>query len=141
MRRHIIRAVPISVLAAAALSLAACGGSGSSSSSTTQPATQPAETTQTASTGTTTSGGGTGATMRMSEYAFTPKDTTAPAGKITITAPNQGSQPRTSSSSTPTSRSTASLAPQGSRSTRILGEANLPGEILDVELGDTSTSP
>ena len=141
MRRHIIRAVPIAVLAAAALSLAACGGSGNSSSSTTQPTTQPAEATQTASTDTTTSGGGTALTIKMSEYAFTPTDTTAPAGKITITAPNQGKlSHELVLVHTNLAVDKLPLVPGGAEVDEdSFGEANLPGEIPDVEPGDTKS--
>ncbi len=140
MRRHIIRAVPVAVLAAAALSLAACGG-GSSSSSTAEPATQPAETTQPASTDTTTSGGGTPLTIAMSEYAFTPTDTTAPVGKITITAPNQGKlSHELVLIHTNLAVDKLPLVSGGAEVDEdSFGEANLPGEIGDVEPGDTKS--
>ncbi len=67
-----------------ATSLAACGSSSDNG-----------ETTGTAATpGTTTAAEppapSRAVTIRMSEFAFTPKDATARAGKVTITAPNDG---------------------------------------------------
>ena len=92
MRQQIIRAVPVAILAAAALSFAACGGSGSSATTgdTTEPAAGTTQTTSTETTATTATTRDTKLTVTMTEFAFTPKDVTAPAGTITITAPNKG---------------------------------------------------
>jgi uncharacterized cupredoxin-like copper-binding protein len=77
----------------------------------------------------------------MSEYAFTPKDTTAPAGKITITAPNKGQISHELvliHTDLPVNK-----LPLVSAGVEVnedsFGEANLPGEIPDVEPGDTGT--
>jgi uncharacterized cupredoxin-like copper-binding protein len=91
MRRNIIRIAPIAILAAAALSLAACGSSSSTSSTAGTAATSDSgDLTESTPTSTTPSAGATALTVVMSDYAFTPKNATAAAGPITITAPNQG---------------------------------------------------
>ena len=74
------------LLAAATIALfaAGCGGSSNdkaSSSSTSTPASAPAAVAK-----------GT-VTVSMSEFAFSPKDVVVKAGKVTISAPNQGSVP------------------------------------------------
>jgi len=134
MRRNIIRVAPIAILAAAALSLAACGSS--SSSSTTEPATQPTQTTQT----TATAGGATALTVVMSDYAFAPKDASAAAGELTITAPNQGKLPhelvliRTDLplNKLPTDSS-------GNVNEDAFPASRLPGEISETEPGATGS--
>jgi plastocyanin len=84
-------------LAAAALAVAGCGGSDDTSSA----ADPAASTTPAASTAAATTPAASGAqdvtngrvTVKMSEFAFTPKDITAPAGRLVITAPNVGQVP------------------------------------------------
>jgi uncharacterized cupredoxin-like copper-binding protein len=94
MQRNIIRIAPIAILAAAALSLAACGSSSSTSSTAgtagTAATSDSGDLTESTPTSTTPSAGATALTVVMSDYAFTPKNATAAAGPITITAPNQG---------------------------------------------------
>jgi uncharacterized cupredoxin-like copper-binding protein len=75
-------------LALAAMAVAGCGGNDDSSSATTTAASTPAATTPAASGAQEVTNGR--VTVKMSEFAFTPKDITASAGKLVITAPNVG---------------------------------------------------
>ncbi len=75
-------------LAVAALAMVGCGGNDDSSPATTAAASTPAATTPAASGAQEATGGA--ITVKMSEFAFTPKDITASAGKLVITAPNVG---------------------------------------------------
>ena len=142
MRRRIIHAVPLAILAAAALSFMACGGSNSSSSTgaTREPATQSiaTQTTSTETTATTTNTGAAEATkltITMSEFAFTPKDATAPAGRITITAPNAGKVLH-ELVLIRTDLATDNLPLEGTDvNEKAFPESALPGEIPGVEPG------
>ena len=137
MRRHIIRAAPLAILAAAALSFAACGGSGGSSSTgaTTEPATQSTETT--ATTTSTGAAEATKLTITMTEFAFTPKDAAAPAGAITITAPNNGKVTH-ELVLIRTDLATSALPLKGTDvDEAAFPESVLPGEIPDVGPGQT----
>lgn len=78
------KALPIATTVLLTASVAGCGGSdngggdGNATTPTTaQTSTQPAAARRTL-------------TVRMSEFAFDPKDALAKAGKVTITAPNDG---------------------------------------------------
>ena len=77
-------ALPIAATAMLVASVAGCGGSDNSANDgkTTPSATAPTTTTPTTATP--------ALTVRMSEFAFDPKDAVAKAGKVTITAPNDG---------------------------------------------------
>ena len=76
------RTVSSIAVAAFAIAVAGCGGTDSEQAASTSTST-PTPTAASAATG--------GAlTVRMTEYAFTPSDATAKAGKLTISAPNEG---------------------------------------------------
>jgi uncharacterized cupredoxin-like copper-binding protein len=81
IRRHAIATVPI----LAALVAAGCGGGddGATGQATTPEPTATESATQPAA-------AGRALTIRMTEFAFDPKDAGAKAGKVTITAPNDG---------------------------------------------------
>jgi uncharacterized cupredoxin-like copper-binding protein len=70
----------------AAVALAGCGGGGDGSSAT----TASAATTQQKQTTAAATAGGSALTIKMSEFAFDPKNPTAAAGKVKVTAPNIG---------------------------------------------------
>jgi uncharacterized cupredoxin-like copper-binding protein len=124
---------------AVALALAGCGGS----SSTTQaqsPGTTSSSTESTGASTATQAGGPTALTVTMSDFKFTPQNVTAPAGKITLTAPNTGKAPhelvlikfRGNPGKLPT------LA-NGEANEDAFSEAALPGEIGETEPGDTGS--
>lgn len=71
-------------LAAVALFAAGCGGSDEKDTSGTTAGTT------TAATPTVAKATGGAITVKMSDFKFTPQDISAPAGKLTITAPNDG---------------------------------------------------
>ena len=76
------RMVASLAVAAVAIAVVGCGGTDSEQTASTSTST-PTPTAASAATG--------GAlTVRMTEYAFTPSDATAKAGKLTISAPNEG---------------------------------------------------
>lgn len=134
MRRHITRAVPFAILVAAALAFAACGGNGDSSST---PATTAAPATGTTSA--TTGATPTKLTIAMTEFAFTPKDSTAPAGAITIDAPNKGKVTH-ELVLIKTDLATDALPLAGTDVNEDAFDASaLPGEIPDVGAGKTGT--
>ena len=134
MCRHIIRAVPLAILVAAALSFAACGGNGNPSSTA---ATTTAQATETTSA--TTGAAATNLTIAMTEFAFNPKDATAPAGTITISAPNQGKVTH-ELVLIKTDLATDALPLTGTDVNEDAFDASaLPGEIPDVEAGRTGT--
>ena len=86
------RTTLLAPLAVAALAVAGCGGNDDSSSgATTAAASTPASTTPAASGAQEVTNGR--VTVKMSEFAFTPKDISASAGKLVITAPNVGKVP------------------------------------------------
>ena len=120
---------------AAALAVGGCGGS-DSTTDTQAPAGSSTE----ASTTAPKVSGSTALTVTMSDFAFTPKDATASAGEITITAPNEGKAPHE------LVLVKSDLAP-GALPTKADGEADegafaaadLPGEIGETEAGATGT--
>ena len=116
-------------IAAAGLTLAALGGAagcGSSDSSSGAAATTapPAQTTVTAASVTPSHA----LTVRMSEFAFDPKDAVAKAGKVTITAPNGGNVPH-ELVVLRTSADPANLPMKGGE----VDESSSVGEIADVK--------
>jgi len=74
----------IATIAVLSLAAAGCGSSGDDSTAAAPPAQTPTATTSPARPA------GNALTIKMSEFAFTPKDSNAKAGKVTITAPNVG---------------------------------------------------
>ena len=84
------KALPIAAMMVLAASVVGCGGNdnGAGNGGATTAAT-PAQTTTTAQTTPSAAASGT-LTVRMSEFAFDPKDAVAKAGKVTIAAPNDG---------------------------------------------------
>jgi uncharacterized cupredoxin-like copper-binding protein len=130
MHRHFIGLASLAALAGA-LVLAGCGGNGTSSSGTTSAGTT------TAASATAT--GPTALTVAMTEFAFTPKDATAPAGTITINAPNQGKVIH-ELVLIKTDLATDALPVQGTDVNEdAFPAAALPGEIPDVKPGTTGT--
>jgi uncharacterized cupredoxin-like copper-binding protein len=71
-------------------------------------------------------------TIRMTEFAFDPKDTSAKAGKVTITAPNDGSVVH-ELVLLKTDEDPAALPKKGDE----VDESTSVGEIADVEPGST----
>lgn len=133
MRRHIIRVLPIAILAAAALSLAACGDdSTSDTGATTEPATTETQTS--------TGGGATALTIVMTDYEFTPKNATAAAGSVTLTAPNNGAAPHELVLiRTALSVDKLPTASNGDVDEDAFPANSLPGEIGETEPGQTGT--
>lgn len=80
------KGLPITATVVLAASIAGCGGSDDSGSG--EKATTSARTT--AKTTPQPTGASRALTVRMSDFAFDPKDALAKAGKVTITAPNDG---------------------------------------------------
>jgi uncharacterized cupredoxin-like copper-binding protein len=74
-------------------------------------------------------------TIRMSEFAFDPKDTSAKAGKVTITAPNDGKVVH-ELVLLKTDEDPAALPKKGDE----VDESTSVGEIADVEPGSTKTA-
>src|SRR6478672_2253367 len=72
----------LAVLAVVVVGVAGCGGGDDNTTSADPPATASTQPAQAPATNK--------LTVRMSEFAFDPKDATAKAGKVTITAPNDG---------------------------------------------------
>lgn len=137
MRRHIIGVASLAAVVGA-LVLAGCGGSGTSSSGSTSAGTTTAAST-TATAASTTATGATTLTVAMTEFAFTPKDATAPAGTITIDAPNQGKATH-ELVLIKTDLATDALPLQGTDVNEdAFTAAALPGEIPDVKPGTTGT--
>jgi len=81
-----MRRITIISLALTTAMLAGCGGSSDDNSGA---AADPATTSSTSASTPAATAGGT-LSIRMSEFAFDPKDNTAKAGKLTIAAPNDG---------------------------------------------------
>ena len=130
MRRRVIGSAVLATLGGAIV-LAGCGGSGTSSSSTT-PTTTTAATSTTATAPTTLS-------VAMTEFAFTPTDVTAPAGEVTINAPNQGKVTH-ELVLIKTDLATDALPLEGTDvNEEAFPESVLPGEIPDVGAGKTGT--
>ena len=127
-----------------ALAVAGCGGGGDGSSATTA-----ADTTSTAAATTqqqTTPAASTGAsklTIKMSEFAFDPKDPTASAGKVKITAPNVGKVEH-ELVLFKTNRDAGSFKVSGGRVNEDALEKTPGikdvGEIADVEPGETKSA-
>jgi uncharacterized cupredoxin-like copper-binding protein len=122
------------LILAAALAVAGCGGSDSTTDTQ-----APAD----ASTATTTApqaNAPSALTVTMSDFAFTPKDVTAPAGEITITAPNEGKAPHelvlVKSDLAPGALPTLA---NGEADEDSFAAADLPGEIGETEAGATGT--
>ena len=111
-----------------ALALGGCGGDDESSEPATQAQTQ-------------TTGGGRTLTITMADYSFTPKDATTAAGKVTISAPNDGQLPH-ELVLFKTDRSPTSLPRKGNEIDEEGLEAKgveSPGEIEEVGPGETKT--
>ena len=115
-----------------AIVLAGCGGGGGSSATTAQrkQTTTPA------------SAGGATLTVKMSEFAFAPKNATASAGKVKVTAPNVGKVEH-ELVLFKTNRDPGSFKVSGDRvDEEALEEASGVreiGEIADVEAGETKS--
>ena len=122
---HLHRA-SLTVLLVLATPLAACGGddNGGEKAAKPAPATTPATTQPAAASGT--------LTIRMTEFAFDPKDAVASAGKVTISAPNDGGVPH-ELVLLKTDADPAKLPMKGNE----VDESTSVGEIADVEGGAT----
>jgi uncharacterized cupredoxin-like copper-binding protein len=119
--------VPAVVIAAA---LAGCGDSE-------DPATPAGASTNTApaATQTTAAEPGPAVTVRMSEFAFDPQDAVAKAGKVKITAPNDGK----STHELVVLRTNADPAKLPMKGGEV-DESTSVGEIADVEAGKTKST-
>lgn len=78
-------AVPLALVAIAAMLIAGCGGGDDGTTTTTE------NESESAATGTGGSGGGATLEIKMGDFFFAPKNATAKAGQTTIEAPNEGS--------------------------------------------------
>jgi uncharacterized cupredoxin-like copper-binding protein len=123
-------------ICAFALAVAGCGGD---DTTTTQGQGAPSTSVATASTATTTPAAGT-LKVTMSDFAFSPKDATATAGEITLTAPNVGKAPHElvliKSDKDPAALPTKA---NGEADEDAFTETDLPGEIGETEPGATGT--
>ena len=124
---------------ALALALAGCGGD--SAKTDTQAADTSSSAGETTSPTTTAAPSGTTAiTITMTEFAFGPKDVTAPAGAITLTAPNAGKAPHELVLiKFPGDPGKLPTQPNGDADEEAFAEAELPGEIGETEPGATGT--
>ena len=121
------KALPLAATVVFAALMVGCGGSdnGDGGGNATAPtATAPQTTESTAASDT--------LTIKMSEFAFDPKDVVAKAGKVTITAPNDGKVVH-ELVVLKTSADPADLPMDGDE----VDESKNVGEIPDVEPGDT----
>ena len=119
----------LGLLGFAVLLVAACGSDDngdSTKAATSPPATQPPATQKTQPPATNK------ATVKLTEYAFTPKDVVVKAGKVTISAPNDGKVVH-ELVLLKTSADPANLPKKGSE----VDESTSVGEIADVEPGAT----
>jgi uncharacterized cupredoxin-like copper-binding protein len=125
MRIHRLAITVIVILAP--LVAGGCGGGdeGESGQATTPEPTATADATQPAATGR-------ALTIRMTEFAFDPKDAGAKAGKVTITAPNDGKVVH-ELVLLKTDADPAALPKKGDG----IDESTSVGEIADVEPGST----
>ena len=117
--------------AAASLAVASCGGGGDNDTSTTQ-AQAPAQ----------PSGGGS-LTINMSDYAFSPNDTTTNAGTVKVSTPNQGKLPHEmvllKTNQSPGSLPTLSNGEVDEEGLEAKGVES-PGEIEDVGPGEKKSA-
>lgn len=121
---------------ALAVSVVGCGSNNdnnSTSSTPTAAATSPAATST--STAAQPAAAGAKLTVRMSEFAFAPKDAVVKAGKVTVTAPNDGKVVH-ELVFLRTSADPAHLPMDGDD----VDESTNAGEIADVEPGTTKTA-
>lgn len=125
---------------ALAVSVVGCGSNNdnnSTSSTPTAAATSPATTSTPTSTSTAAQPAAASSklTVRMSEFAFAPKDAVVKAGKVTVTAPNDGKVVH-ELVFLRTSADPAHLPMDGDD----VDESTNAGEIADVEPGTTKTA-
>ena len=116
----------LSVLAVVLIGLAGCGGDDDKTTSTAAPptvSTLPAE-----------APAANDLTIRMSEFAFDPNDAVAKAGKVTITAPNDGKEEH-ELVLLKTDADPAKLPKEGNE----VDESASVGEIADVPAGGTKS--
>ena len=118
------RTVALLSVATIASAVAGCGGTDSEQTASTSTST-PTPTAASAATGGKL-------TVRMTEYAFTPSDTTAKAGKLTISAPNDGKVEH-ELVLLKTDADPAALPKDGDE----VDESTSVGEISDVAAGET----
>jgi len=133
---------PIFVMTAAgalALALAGCGGN-SAKTETQAVDTSPSSVETTSSTTTSAPAGTTALTITMTDFAFTPKSVTAPAGAVKLTAPNAGKAPHelvlVKFAGDP---GTLPTTTDGDANEDAFPESDLPGEIGETEPGASGT--
>ena len=122
-----VRAIGSFCITTALIVFAGCGDDSNDSASTTTPPTQQS--------------GGSALEIRMDDYSFAPKDSTATAGRVKITAPNDGKVVH-ELVLLKTNRDPGSFeAPGGEVDEKALEEsgAEIPGEIADVPPGKTKS--
>lgn len=132
MRRSIAVGIPIAGVIAG-LAFAGCGGGGNDGN---DEATESG-----AATAAQTTGGGNELTIKMDDYSFTPKDTTANAGAVTISTPNDG-QVQHELVLLQTDQSPTSLPKNGDEVDEEALETKgveSPGEIEEVNPGQTKS--
>ena len=127
--------------AAGALALALAGCGGDSAKTETQAVDTSTSSVETTSSTTTSAPAGTTAlTITMTDFAFTPKDVTTPAGAVTLTAPNAGKAPHElvliKFAGDPGKLPTKT---DGDADEDAFPESDLPGEIGETEPGATGT--
>jgi uncharacterized cupredoxin-like copper-binding protein len=124
--------LPLGVTVLLAAAVTGCGGSDNKSSAGSSDTTAPATTT--AETATQPAAAAGTLTVRMTEFAFNPKDATVKAGKVTISAPNDGGVVH-ELVVLKTNADPANLPMDGDE----VDESKNVGEIPDVEPGKTKT--
>lgn len=124
----------IAFTAALALGLpaAGCGSSSNDSTAATAPATAPAPAATQTTAAAPAAASSHALTIKMTEFAFTPKDSTAKAGKVTITAPNDGNTVH----ELVVLKTSADPAQLPKKSGKV-DESTSVGEIADVGPGET----
>jgi uncharacterized cupredoxin-like copper-binding protein len=124
-----VRSLLLAVIVFLAVPAAGCGGDDDDNGDGEQAAAPAPTTTQTT---TQPPAAGRALTIRMTEYAFDPKDVVAKAGKVTITAPNDGKVAH-ELVVLKTNEDPANLTKKGDE----VDESTSVGEIADVEPGAT----
>jgi uncharacterized cupredoxin-like copper-binding protein len=127
--------------AVGALTLALAGCGGDSAKTETQAVDTSTSSEQTTSSTTTSAPAGTTAlTVTMTDFAFTPKNPTVPAGPVTLTAPNEGRAPHElvliKFAGDP---GTLPTKADGDADEDAFPESALPGEIGETEPGSSGT--
>ena len=130
-RSVLVKRLALAAVVILAAPVAGCGGDGGEAAAPTPaPTSTPTPTPTQAAAGQPASGHA--LTIHMTEFAFDPKDSVAKAGKVTITAPNDGADVH-ELVLLKTDEDPAALPKKGD----AVDESSSVGEIADVEPGST----